>query len=201
MSALTNRSGSSAVLAWPIGLAIALPILLIILEATPIGLDFIYTIFVEPALLIFWGLAGACAAIIAIKQMWRREWKTAGASTILPICVLLVSLRLFTFIHFCNYVGDLLYFLVERSFYLQAIDKRAVNGEPRLLVFDRGGMSWASRGFVYDESDELLKEPSLQSASWKKRAEATKLSCGYNARALPGQFDITKHWYVASFPC
>jgi hypothetical protein len=61
-------------------------------------------------------------------------------------------------------------------------------------------MGWASRGFVYDESDEVLRDPSLQSAGWKDQANS-ELGCGYGAQSFPGHFAFMQHWYLASFTC
>lgn len=191
----------SAKLIWPVIVAFAIPVLLIAFEATPIGLDFIYTIIVEPALLIAWCCAGLWVLIIAVKSIRRRDWKAFAASICLPLVVLLAGLQLVRFIHFCNYAGDVLYFLAERSSYVQVIAEHSKLGEPRLLVFSRGGMSWSSRGFVYDESDQILEPPSMQSVGWKARASASELSCGYMAQPLMPHVAIAKHWYVASFPC
>jgi hypothetical protein len=117
------------------------------------------------------------------------------------LVVIGASIHLLAFIHFCNDAGDLLHFLVERPSYLKAIQATPPNGEPRLLIFNLGGMSWSSRGFVYDERDELLRDPSLQSASWKDQAQNSELACGYGAQSFPGHFAFTQHWYLASFAC
>jgi len=50
------------------------------------------------------------------------------------------------------------------------------DGEPRLLVLNRGGMVWASRGYVYDESDEILRQEPLRSARWRARARTGRNS-------------------------
>ena len=94
-----------------------------------------------------------------------------------------------------------MYFVVERSSYLKEIRTTPANGDPRLLVFNRGGMIWASRGYVYDESGEVVRQQPLQSADWKARAEQTELSCGYYAEPFPGRLSFTQHWYLASFDC
>ena len=75
------------------------------------------------------------------------------------------------------------------------------SGNARLLTINLGGMIWASRGFIYDESDEVVREPSLQSPGWKMRAQDSELGCGYGAIPTPGPLALTRHWYIASFAC
>ena len=86
------------------------------------------------------------------------------------------------FIHFCTYAGDVMHFQVMRPFYASEIRATPPKGEPHLIVFNRGGMIWASRGYVYDESDEVTRAGSLRSFGWKARANNTDLSCGYPSR-------------------
>jgi hypothetical protein len=73
--------------------------------------------------------------------------------------------------------------------------------DTHLVTINLGGMSWASRGFVYDESDEIMLDPSAQSARWKARAHDSELGCGYGAIPIPGPSAFTQHWYIASFAC
>ncbi len=94
-----------------------------------------------------------------------------------------------------------MHFLVKRPSYVEAIRATPPNGEPRLVVFNLGGMIWSSRGFVYDESDEVVREPSRQSSAWKARAQDSELGCGYGAQPMLGSFAFSRHWYLASFAC
>jgi hypothetical protein len=185
-----------------LGLAIGLPLLLIGLQATPVGADLFVVVVGEPALMLAWAAAGLWAAILTFRHVRRRAWRTAAMTAVLPVAVLSMCLRFTDLIHFCNDAGDVIHFLVRRPAYLATIRAMPANGEPRLHVFELGGMIRASRGLVYDESDEVVREPSQQSPGWKKRAEHSALSCdGYYARPFPGHFAFTQHWYLASFPC
>jgi hypothetical protein len=42
-----------------------------------------------------------------------------------------------------------------KSYYDQTISALPADYRPRLVVFDRGVMSWASHGLVYDETDQV----------------------------------------------
>ncbi len=84
---------------------------------------------------------------------------------------------------------------------MSAVRATQCNGEPKLLTFNLGGMIWASRGFMYDESDEVVREHFTRSAGWKARAQNSELGCSYGAMPIPGPSALTKHWYLASFAC
>ena len=61
-------------------------------------------------------------------------------------------------------------------------------------MFDWGGMSFASHGLVYDETDQVALPKGSQSADWLAQASHSELSCeGYGVRAL------WDHYYLAEF--
>ena len=182
-------------------IAIGFPLLLIVLNSTALGPNFVFVMIGIPVLLCVWAGWGIWALIRTIVCTRRREWPQAVISAVLPAVILFAGLWFWNFIHFCNAGGDVVHFIVERPAYLTEIRGTPSNGAPRLLVFNRGGMIWASRGYVYDESDEVVREGSRQSASWKSRAYNTELSCGYYAEPFPGRFSFTRNWYLVSFNC
>ena len=122
-------------------------------------------------------------------------------SATLPFAVFIAGIQFWGFIHLCNYGGEVVHFIARRSSYLEEIRTTPNDGNPRLLVFNRGGMVWASQGYVYDETDEVIRAESLRSSTWKARADQTELGCGYLAQPFPGHFSFTRHWYIASFDC
>ena len=186
---------------WPVWIVVGFPLLLIVLISTPLGPNFAFVMIGIPAVLCLWAGWGIWALIRTIVRIRRREWSQAVISAVLPTVLLFAGLRFSTFIHFCNAGGDIVHFIIERHAYLKEIRATPPNREPRLLVFNRGGMIWASRGYVYDESEEVMRERSRQSASWKARAYNTELSCGYYAEPFPGPFSFTRNWYLVSFDC
>ena len=186
---------------WPLWIAIGFPLFLIALNSTPIAPDFVFVVIGIPLLMGCWACVGLWALILTVLRTRRGEWSQAMISAILPLVIVGAGVRFWQFVQLCNDGGDVVHFIAERSSYLKKIRATPPSGEPRLLVFNRGGMIWASRGYVYDESDEILREEPLQSAEWRARAEGTELGCGYYARPFPGHFAFTQHWYLASFPC
>jgi hypothetical protein len=87
-------------------------------------------------------------------------------------------------------------FSFSRSYYDEQVALLPADHKPRLVVFVWGGMIWASRGIVYDESDELAMPPGKQSAVWQEKARHSELSCGkWDARRL------WSHYYLVGFPC
>lgn len=186
---------------WPVWVAIGFPLLLVSLNSTPIAPNFVFVLIGIPVLLGMWACLGILALILSVKRMWHREWSGAVASAVLPLVILVSGVQFREFIHLCNYGGDVLHFTARHSSYLEAIRASPPDAGPRLLVFNRGGMLWSSRGYVYDESDEVLRADPLRSASWRARADQTELSCGFYAEPFPGHFSFTEHWYIASFNC
>jgi hypothetical protein len=186
---------------WPVWVSIILPLLLVALNATPIATDLAFVLICIPVLLGIWACFGIWALILSVRQMRRREWSLAVASAVLPLVIFVAGLQFWQFVHLCNDGGDVVYFMAKRSSYLEQIRTVPSDGEPRLLVFNRGGMSWSSRGYVYDDSDEIVRDERLRSANWKARADNTELTCGYYAQPLPGHLSFTQHWYLASFDC
>ena len=178
-----------------------MPLLLIALNATSIGMNFAFVMIGIPALLCIWGGLAVWALILTVGKVQRREWVHAESCAVLPLVILAASIWHWQFLHLCNDGGDIAYFLARHSSFAEAVRATPPSGEPRLLIFNRGGMSWASRGYVYDESDEITLDEPLRSAQWKARSDGTELSCGYYAQPLPGRFSITQHWYLASFSC
>jgi hypothetical protein len=186
---------------WPVWISVGFPLLLVGFNSTSIGLDFFFVLIGIPMLLGIWAGLGIWALILAIRHTRRREWSGVLVNAVLPLVIFGAGLRFWQFIHLCNDGGDVVYFMAERGYYLEKIRTMPSDGEPLLIVFNRGGMLWASRGYVYDESDEIVRDEPLRSADWKSRADNTELSCGYYAQPFPGHLSATRHWYLASFNC
>jgi hypothetical protein len=115
---------------------------------------------------------------------------------LLPAVVLPLALNPFAFIRFCNGIGDTIHFGVMRERYRSVVKSLPGTGEPKLVIFNWGGMVWSSNGVIYDESDEVALAPGRQSPDWIARAGRTEPGCGgYSITPVGG------HFYLADFPC
>jgi hypothetical protein len=184
------------IIRWPFVLAFAGPLLLVILRATPLGPDITYAMFGIPALMALWCLAAFVASVIALVALVRRRWRYALTACIVPMAVTAAALQPFTFIHLTNRLGDAVHFVLMRSSYVARIETMPARGQPRFVVFNRGGMVWASNGVVYDESDEVALPRDRQSQAARRRFDRSELGCGnYTVQSLGA------HFYAADFSC
>ena len=180
---------------WPFMLAFAGPLLLVLLRASPLGPNLNYAMIGIPALLVLWGLAALVAGVIVLIALVRRRWSYALVTSIVPVAVIVAALQPFAFLHLTNRLGDAIHFALMRSSYVAKVESLPATGK-RFVVFNRGGMVWASNGVVYDESDEVALPPKQQSNAGRRRVIRSELGCG--AYAIQ---KIDAHFYVADFSC
>ena len=178
-------------------IAIGVPLSLVILAASPLGTNFAYVMVGIPGLLFLWAGAGIWSAVLCVLYARRRLWRHSLEAGVLPAAVTIAAFHLLSFIQHCNYAGDVVHFVLARPYYNRMIASLPANDRPRLAVFNWGGMVWASRGLVYDESDEVALPPGHQSPAWMANPYRAELACqgGYSIRPL------WSHYYLASFPC
>jgi hypothetical protein len=191
-----QKPAPSRLLRWVAAIGLGVPIALIVFAASPLGPNFFYVLAGIPALLLLWVIAGLIALVISIRSAMRKEWRRCVLAAILPVVLLVVAFNPVRFVRSCNFAGDVIHFIVMRSSYDRRIAALPAEQRPRLVVFDWGGMSFASHGLVYDETDQVALPKGSQSADWLAEASHTELSCeGYGVRAL------WDHYYLADFPC
>jgi hypothetical protein len=177
-------------------LAVCSLIALILIDATPFDTEVGYTLFVLPSLVVVWAVIGVWSAALYIRYARRGARKQSRLPGVLVVASILLAFNFFPLVRGCNYLGGALRFSLTRSYYEQQIALLPVGDKPRLAVFIWGGMIWASRGVVYDESDEIAMPPGQQSALWKDKARGGELSCGnWDARRL------WSHYYLVGFSC
>jgi hypothetical protein len=191
-----QKPAPSRLLRWAAAIGLGVPIALIAFAASPLGPNFIYVLVGIPVLLLLWVFAGLVALIVSIRAAMQKQWRRCVLAAILPIVLLIVAFDPVRFVRACDYAGDVIHFVAMRSSYDRRIAALAADQRPRLVVFDWGGMSFASRGLVYDETDQIALPRGRQSADWLAQASHTELSCeGYGVQAL------WDHYYLADFPC
>jgi hypothetical protein len=166
------------------------------MDATPLATEMSYVLFTMASVMIFWVVVAAWSSVIFIRCVRRHSLK----QNVIPIFLLLASIfvacNFFSYMRGCNYLGGVLRFAATRSYYDRQIAQLPANGKPRLLVFSWGGMIWASRGVVYDESDEIALPIGQQSAAWKANPNRDELSCGNW-----GVHRLWAHYYLVDFLC
>jgi hypothetical protein len=175
---------------------LGVPLALIALAASPLGTNFFYVVVGIPALLFAWAIAGVGALIVGVRSAMRKDWRRCAIASALPIVLLVVAVDPIGFVRSCNHIGDVIHFIVAKPYYDRQIAALPVDRGPRLVVFDWGGMVWASSGLVYDETDQVALPRDRRSADWLAQASHSELSCeGYGVQPLWG------HYYLADFPC
>lgn len=181
---------------WPTLIALGIPAIHIIIRTTPAGHDFAYVILGMPMLAMTW-IGFGIAGIVALRRSIIIGAKRCALSW-LPVCLIVGvgSLHLDTVRRYTNLTGDILHFAAKYPHYRTVIETLPDDGDPKLFVFNFGGMIWASSGIVYDESGEIEKPVTQQSEAWKRRADRTELGCG-NYFYTP----LIRHFYLADFPC
>ena len=198
---MTNHPASrSRRLWWPLWVAISLPALDVGVQAISVNYAFVL-MWVEIPLLFLWAVAAAVALGVSVHAFLRGEWQIGFCLSVLPVFVVTVLLHLIPVSHACNDIADTIHFSVTRWQYARAVEQLPHDGR-RLAVFELGGMIWASRGLVYDETDQVTRDRWAVTPDWAARAKGTELSCGYTAYPLPIPVRWwSEHWYLASFGC
>src|SRR3954464_2734020 len=106
---------------WPMWAALGFPVALVALNATPLATNFAFVMIGVPGLLALWAALGIWAIILAMQSMRRREWSGAVTRLVLPLVLLAAGTRLWQFVRFCNYCGDVAHFVVKHSAYVEVI--------------------------------------------------------------------------------
>ncbi len=89
--------------------------------------------------------------------------------------------------------------MAMRPWYDQQVARLPKNGK-RYAEFSWGGMTYASQGVVYDETDEVRWSPGSQSAAWRRRLKDTDLTCG-GAEPIGEVKPLGGHYYLTTFGC
>lgn len=190
------------VLCWLWIIAISVPVAIIGVRATDMGSSPPYLLMVV-VLLFFWALNAILAVIYTIKASSQKQYGRAACLIGIPVCLVAFIFYLPQSLYMLNEGGDEVRFFFLRTSFLKDIAATArANIQPKLIVWDSGGMIGASRAYVYDESDEINLPPDKRSAAWLERAYKTELSCGpIQAMPILRILDLTTHFYLARLPC
>jgi len=101
--------------------------------------------------------------------------------------------------------GDLIRFQIERPELMvrveavragQKVDADIADaGPPLLAYFTWGGFLSTHYGVIYDETDNIAKEPAERDAAWNERFAHTEIVCPADIRPAGG------HFYIAHISC
>jgi hypothetical protein len=135
-------------------------------------------------------------AIAVVRSALRGRWRRAISYAVPAVVAVVVALDVDGFAKLSREAGDRAHFYLMRPQYVAEVAAKPSDGQPRLRVWNWGGMVWSSKGVVYDESDEIMRPVADQTADWKSRARNSELACdGYGVESLGN------HFYLAYFPC
>lgn len=156
--------------------------------------DLFYVTFLAALpLLLAWGALLAWSWIVAFRQ---RRGLAAFICLALPFAVPVTAYQT---IPYARYPFDYAHFQVMRSSYDAQVAQLPNDGE-RYAEFNWGGMTFASRGVVYDETDEVALPFGRQSTAWKNRMRGTDLTCGGEG-PVGTVMPLGGHYYVTAFGC
>lgn len=131
--------------------------------------------------------------VLSIRYLERRALALGLVSLALPLAVAWA-----TFVA-GPMAGDVIHFAVMRPYYDREVLRLPKNGA-RYEEFNWGGMLFASRGVVYDETDQIGLPRGQQSREWIARLKNTDLLCG-NIEYLPDVRSLGGHYYLTGFGC
>ena len=193
-----QKAGGDRFLWWPLILTFGSPIALVLVWTAPdpwgfIGVLTVYLIWCGSALGFF---------IAILTWLYRRQWRRAASTLILPASALAALLNLHVVAKATIWVGDRLVLLATFPSYSREISNLPHQQGPHIATLpwrDLNGfqMDLGYVLLVYDESDEIALPVQERSAAWKENA-GSDLQC-----RLTGVEHIFGHYYFVGrgFDC
>jgi hypothetical protein len=139
---------------WPLVIAAAGPLLLILGDATPLGTGYYSALLAAPLLLLLWVGGAMWAGAAGLLSAYRGHWRASLSALIFP-AVALVALQPYRCLAECQSLGALLHFQIMEPHY-RTIARAA---PARSRFFDWGGRVGWREGVLYDVSDRLRLPP------------------------------------------
>ncbi|MEJ0071198.1 MAG: hypothetical protein WDO24_23405 [Pseudomonadota bacterium] len=146
-------------------------------------------------LALLWLTVPIWAIVVAARRAQRRAWRGAARAVCVPIIAALA-------VPYGRDLGEIARFRLERAGYLAAIEAaraghplpqtRVDIGPPTFAYFNWGGMSWASSGVAFDETDEAGKPDAARSEAWRTRHSDSELACEAAVRPLGSHFYMVR---------
>lgn len=181
---------------WPIGLALAVPVVLVLIAASPVGYNILYFELRRFAVLLIWVPLGIFGALLSLRFALRGAWRQSLGALLLTVGLLVVTLDLSKFLAHIQSVGNVLRFIAMRPGYDARVADLPAGTHPRIVEFDWDGIPSITFAVVFDDSDEIALPPEQQSIEWRVQAKGRLICDGYGVvQAFWG------HYYLVSFPC
>jgi hypothetical protein len=136
------------------------------------------------------------SVIITARLLSRKAWLPGFVCLALPFAVPFAAYEVAPY---ARHPADFAHFETMHRSYDGQIAELPKDGK-RYAEFNWGGMLFASRGVVYDETDEIALPSGHQSAAWKSRMKETDLTCGGDGPIGPVE-PVGDHYYVTTFGC
>jgi hypothetical protein len=185
------------ILALAFGVPLAMVVIVASIDEFFLALT-LYLALLLPFLVILWAVAAVRSGIWSIAYVRNGDWQKSILAAAFPLLLILVASDPLHFISFTQYAGDVLHFAAAKPGYDREIASMPAT-PPRWREFNWGGMLFASRGVLYDQSDEVALPAGRQSKAWLARARDTDLMCG--RPSVPSVQALWGHYYIAGFGC
>lgn len=143
-----------------------------------------------------WTFVFVSSIVTATTLLRRRRSVMAILSPIIPITAFIASQSAIPYV---QYPQDYTHVRAMRSTYDGAVSRLPKDGR-RFAEFNWGGLLFASKGVVYDETDEVGLPYGHQSTAWKRRMRSTDLTCG-GGGPVGEVMPLGQHYYVGAFGC
>jgi hypothetical protein len=88
------------------------PLLLILLAATPLGSVSAYVLLGIPLLLTFWAVVALWSLVMCVKLGRAKLWRRSCAFAAVALTIGLALLQPWSFVRYCYHLGDILHFIV-----------------------------------------------------------------------------------------
>lgn len=165
------------------------------LTLLPDSYFFVVAMFGAIPILLAWLAIAIWSLKIGARSFWDQTWLSLSAF-LAPVVIPFLVVQA---IPYAQYPEDYAHFVAMRPVYDAAVARLPKDGR-RFAEFNWGGMLFASKGVVYDETDEVGRPFGHQSAEWKRRMKNTDLTCGLDG-PVGEVIPLEGHYFVVGFGC
>ena len=153
-------------------------------------------VFATPLALLLWVAVCAWSIVFAVYLIRRRMRRFALLCPIVPIAMFAATYWAIPYVQFPQ---DYMHFRALKASYDASVNALPNNGY-RYAEFNWGGLTFSSKGVVYDETDQVALPYGHQSDAWKSRMRYTDLTCGGEG-PVGEVVPLGSHYYVVAFGC